>query len=244
MLEHVLRLCLETPVTDDHRALVFAGPGWHRGVVGIVASRVVDRFHRPAFVLGIDLEKGEAVGSGRSIPEFHLLEALESMPDLFLRFGGHRQAAGATLRADRVDEFRERFNAYAAERLSPDLFRGHLIADAVARLDEITDRSAAEILDMAPFGYGNPAPVIVLPNVCLPQPAVPFKEKHLRLRVSQGTRSLFLKAWDFAERLDELEPGRPLDIAVTLEHDAYSAARGYPPWAVTLRDVRAHEPVE
>jgi single-stranded-DNA-specific exonuclease len=189
-------------------------------------------------VLGIDTEKGEAVGSGRSIPEFHLLEALEFMPDLFLRFGGHKQAAGVTLPASRIDEFRDRFNAYAAARLSPDLFCGHLVADAVARLDEITDRSASEILDMAPFGFGNPAPILVLRDVCVPQAPVPFKDKHLRLQLTQGKRSLILKAWDFVDRAAELEPGRPLDVAISVEHDAYSAANGYPPWALTLRDVR------
>ena len=91
-------------MTDGDAALVFAAEGWHRGVVGIVASRVVERFHRPVFVLGI--ENGLAQGSGRSIPIFHLLEALESMPDLFSKFGGHRQAAGVTMGADKVEEFR------------------------------------------------------------------------------------------------------------------------------------------
>ena len=103
-------------MTDNDAALVFAGEGWHRGVVGIVASRVVERYHRPAFVLGI--ENGVAQGSGRSIRAFHLLDALESMPELFTKFGGHRQAAGVTLDAARVEEFRERFRAYASERLT------------------------------------------------------------------------------------------------------------------------------
>src|SRR5579862_7586192 len=96
----IFEQCLEQPVTDSDAVLVFAAEGWHRGVVGIVASRVVERFHRPAFVLGI--ENGVAQGSGRSIAVFHLLEALESMPDLFGKFGGHRQAAGVTLPAARL----------------------------------------------------------------------------------------------------------------------------------------------
>ena len=108
----ILEQCLAQPVTDSDTALVFAGEGWHRGVVGIVASRVVERYHRPAFVLGLD--DGVAYGSGRSIRAFHLLDALESMPDLFTKFGGHRQAAGVTLDAARVEEFRERFRAFAS----------------------------------------------------------------------------------------------------------------------------------
>ena len=92
--------------TDAECALVYYAEDWHRGVLGIVASRLVERLHRPVFVLGRNPEDGLAQGSGRSIPAFHLLEALESMADLFVRFGGHKHAAGVTMDAARVDEFR------------------------------------------------------------------------------------------------------------------------------------------
>ncbi|MBL8230276.1 MAG: single-stranded-DNA-specific exonuclease RecJ, partial [Bryobacterales bacterium] len=113
----ILEECERVPITDDQAALVFCGPQWHRGVLGIVASRLVERFCRPALVLGE--EDGEAHGSGRSIAPFHLLEALESMPDLFSRFGGHRMAAGVALRAEKLEEFRARLNEYAKQRLTP-----------------------------------------------------------------------------------------------------------------------------
>ena len=92
---------------------MFAESGWHLGVVGIVASRLVERFCRPVFVLSDAAEDGLLSGSGRSIPSFHLLEALETMPDLFRKFGGHRQAAGLTIARESVTEFRRRFDAYA-----------------------------------------------------------------------------------------------------------------------------------
>src|SRR5665811_696514 len=107
MIRSIWAQCFAQPVTVCDSALVFAGEGWHRGVVGIVASRVVERYHRPVFVLGLD--DGVAYGSGRSIRAFHLLDALESMPSLFTKFGGHRQAAGVTLLASQVDEFRVQF---------------------------------------------------------------------------------------------------------------------------------------
>ena len=144
----IFEQCLEQPVTDLDTALVFAGEGWHRGVVGIVASRVVERFHRPAFVLG--LENGMAQGSGRSIPIFHLLEALEAMPDLFSKFGGHRQAAGITMDAARVEEFRKRLGVYAGERLTPADFERELVIDAEIGTEEIGDDSVADILRLAP----------------------------------------------------------------------------------------------
>src|SRR5271155_1302138 len=132
----VLEECSQVPVTEDQAALVFAGANWHRGVVGIVASRLVDRFCRPVFVLSE--EDGQAQGSGRSIAPFHLLDALESMPDLFSRFGGHRQAAGVSLAADLVPEFRRRLNFYAGTRLTPADFQPQLQLDAVVGLRELT----------------------------------------------------------------------------------------------------------
>jgi single-stranded-DNA-specific exonuclease len=228
--------CLDQPVTDRDAALVFAGEGWHRGVVGIVASRVVERYHRPAFVLG--LENGIAQGSGRSIPVFHLLDALEAMPDLFAKFGGHRQAAGVTLAADRVEEFRERLCAYAAERLTPADFERELSIDAEIRFEEINDRSVEQILRLAPFGFGNPAPMFAVRGVEVAAPPEVRNEKHVFLRLRSGGRVIRAKAWNFAERAAELAPGARLDAALQFEEDAYSAARGYAPWQAILRDVR------
>jgi single-stranded-DNA-specific exonuclease len=233
----ILDECLQVPVTDRQAALVFAGQDWHRGVVGIVAARLVERFHRPVVVLSEDAEQGLLQGSGRSIPAFHLLEALESMAELFVRFGGHRQAAGLTLPSERLEEFRERLNLYAASRLSPQDFQPELEVDATLDFQEITDQALAEILSMAPFGHGNPAPIFVVSGAEVVGNPVVWKEKHLRLTLRQNGRSLTVKAWDFADRLDELAPGAPLDVALSFDEDGYSLSRGYPGWAATLRDV-------
>ncbi len=233
----IFEQCVEQPVTDADCALVFAGEGWHRGVVGIVASRVVERFHRPAFVLGI--ENGMAQGSGRSIPAFHLLDALEAMPDLFGKFGGHRQAAGVTLATERVEEFRARLRAYAAERLTPADFTRELAIDAEIRGEEIEDRAVADILRLAPFGYGNPAPTFVARGAEVMAPPDVRNEKHVFLRLKLNGRLIRAKAWNFAERLSELAPGSRVDVALQFEEDSYSAARGYAPWQAIVRDVRA-----
>jgi len=237
----IFEQCIALPVTDSDAALVFAGEGWHRGVVGIVASRVVERFHRPAFVLGIG--DGVAQGSGRSIPAFHLLEALESMPDLFTKFGGHRQAAGVTLDSASVEAFRERMRAYAAERLTPADFERELAIDCEIGLEEIDDASVADILRLAPFGFGNPAPVFVARGIELAAPPDIRNDRHLFLRLRANGRrdgaTLRAKAWDFAKRADEFQPGARLDVVFTLEDDPYSASRGYAPWQAVLKDVRA-----
>ncbi len=232
----IFEQCVEQPVTGADAALVFAGEGWHRGVVGIVASRVVERFHRPAFVLGV--ENGVAQGSGRSIPAFHLLNALEAMPDLFTRFGGHRQAAGVTLPSGDVEEFRRRFRDHAAALLTPADFEPALAIDAPIELAEINDRSVADILRLAPFGVGNPSPVFLASSVELAAAPEVRKEKHVFLRLKSQGRAIFAKAWNFADRVAEFSPGAPLDLAVSFEDDAYSAGRGYAPWQMIVKDVR------
>ncbi len=227
--------CAREPV-DGRFGLVFWGGNWHRGVLGIVASRVTERFHRPAFVLGI--EDGVARGSGRSIPAFHLLEALEGMPDLFDQFGGHKYAAGVTLPAARVAEFRERFNAWAAARLAPEDLAPRVELDALVDFAELDNRSALDLFALAPFGCGNPTPLFGALDVEVAAAPVVVKEKHLRVLLRQNGRTLSVKGWNLAARAGELAPGSRVDVALTLEEDPYSAARGYAPWCATLRDFR------
>jgi single-stranded-DNA-specific exonuclease len=234
----ILETCEQIEVAAHECALVYYAEKWHRGVLGIVASRLVERLHRPVFVLSLNEEDGLAQGSGRSIAAFHLLDALESMADLFTRFGGHAHAAGVTLEAARVGEFRQRFNAYAAAKLAPEDFLRSMEIDATIELREIHEQAVGEVFALAPFGHGNPPPLFAAMNVEVAGAPVVWKEKHLKVMVRQNGRNLALKAWNFAERLAELPPDARVDIAFTLEEDAYSASRGYPGWCAVLRDVR------
>ncbi|MGA2597595.1 MAG: DHHA1 domain-containing protein, partial [Bryobacteraceae bacterium] len=231
-----LDICVACPVVASDAALVFSGANWHRGVVGIVASRLVERFCRPVFVLSE--EDGQAQGSGRSISAFHLLDALEAMPELFKRFGGHRQAAGLSMSADRVSEFRERFNAYAAERLTAEDFVPQIGIDAVLSLKELDEVGVAEVLSLAPFGFGNPSPVLAATGAESAGPASVLKEKHLRVHVRQNGRAMTAKAWNFAERIEEVAMGNKIDVAFCIEEDNYAGNRGEPAWSATVKDVR------
>jgi single-stranded-DNA-specific exonuclease len=230
LVRAVLEVCVATPVTLSDAALVFCGANWHRGVVGIVASRLVERFCRPVFVLSE--EDGQAQGSGRSISAFHLLDALESMPELFSRFGGHRQAAGLSMQAGRVVEFRRRFNAYASERLGAEDFVPQIGIDAVVALKELDDAGVYELLSLAPFGFGNPSPVLAAVDAESAGPPSVMKEKHLRVHLRQNGRWLTAKAWNFAERAAEVAAGNKIDVAFCVEEDSYSG------WAATVKDVR------
>ncbi|MEZ5401988.1 MAG: single-stranded-DNA-specific exonuclease RecJ [Bryobacteraceae bacterium] len=231
MLEDALKACEAEPVDENRRGLVFAGDGWHRGVVGIVASRLVERFHRPVFVIGIDADRGEASGSGRSAAGFHLLESLESMADLFLKFGGHRQAAGLTLRADRIDEFRERFNEYVRGKLAPEDLRPRFEPDAVATLGELDPRTLQEIGALAPFGYANPAPLFAVLGADIPSAPSVMKEKHLRFRIRQDGRWFGCKAWNWAERMETVVSAR--EFLLSVEEDTYAGG-----WVANLKDAR------
>jgi single-stranded-DNA-specific exonuclease len=240
--QQIVEQCARVPVDDGQRALVFAEDNWHRGVLGIVAGRLVERFHRPVFVLSRNPEDGLARGSGRSIRPFHLMEALESMPELFERFGGHRQAAGLTIASDKLDLFRRRLNEYACARLSLDDLAPQVEIDAVVEFREIDDRSVGDVFGLAPFGCGNPAPLFAALDVEVAGPPAVWKEKHLRVTLRQNGRRLSLKAWNFAERAGELPAGGRVDAAFTLEPDAYAAAQRLPGWAAVLRDIRPAGP--
>ncbi|HYZ87528.1 MAG TPA: single-stranded-DNA-specific exonuclease RecJ [Bryobacteraceae bacterium] len=241
IIEAILNECEQMPVTPDRAGLVFSGKGWHKGVVGIVASRLVERFCRPAFVLCEEEETGIVSGSGRSVARFHLLEALESMRELFEKFGGHRQAAGVTLTAGALDLFRERFNAYAGTLLTEDDFRPMIEIDAVITLPALEDRAVYRALDLAPFGCGNPAPVFAAFDAeVVGHPAI-VKEKLLKFMVRQNGRLLPLKAWRCVDRADELQPGARIDVAFCVEEDDYSARQGLGGWAATAKDFRSSQ---
>jgi len=230
--KRILEECLAS-VDESRSGLVLAGEGWHRGVVGIVASRVVERYHRPALVLERNAEQGVAQGSGRSIEAFHLLDALESMSDLFRKFGGHSHAAGVTLDLARLDEFVRRFDDYAKTKLTPEDFRPELRIDAEASAAEWDQSAAADVQRLAPFGHGNPMPVFLLRGAKM-ESTTPMGEsgKHFKIRFEQNGAKLFAKAWNFDERAGEIMPGVKVDAAVTVEDDSYWG------WSASLKDVR------
>jgi len=207
---------------DDFTApcLVVEGEGWHRGVIGIVASRLVDRFHRPALV--ISMENGAGHGSGRSIEKFHLLDALTSCADVFDRFGGHRQAAGFGLPAQRIGDLRRRLNEYAAGCLAATDFVPDLFLDAEISLSDLSPEAVVELDRLAPHGYGNPRPVFGCRGVRLVGRPRMLKEKHLKMQVAHGGRVFSAVAWRKGSWLERL-PGSDaaFDIAFSTTRNTF-----------------------
>ena len=208
------------PAVGAHNVLVVGGDGWHRGVIGIAASKLVDTYHKPAIVLSIDGDL--AHGSCRSIPDFDMLGALERCGDLFVRYGGHKQAAGLTMDAARVPEFRARINAWADAVLEPDQLRPRLRIDGPLHLKAITHDLMRGLDAMGPFGMANPRPVFHAIGVEIVDGPRALKERHLKMTFSQEGRRFRAIAWRAAERADFLEKNRAgMNLAYSLERNEF-----------------------
>jgi len=174
------------PALCDAYCIVVDGEGWHRGVIGITATRVVERYNRPAVV--ISREGDEAFGSGRSIRTFHLLEAMESCGDLFSRYGGHSHACGFAMPAANVPELRARLDAFARARLTLADFDPILDLDGELDLSEVTPELFQALQLLEPYGMGNPEPIFAGRGVQLTAPPRILKDKHIKLKL-KSTRA-------------------------------------------------------
>ena len=220
ILNEARRAVAADPDIGAQNILVVWGGGWHRGVIGIVASKLVDQFCRPALVLSVDGDV--AHGSGRSIPGFDLLGALEHCQDLFDRFGGHRQAAGLVIEAVRLPELRRRIAEYANERLGPEDLVPRLQIDSLLTLSRIDESLVAGLAALEPFGVGNRRPVFEAAPVEIVDGPHALKERHLRMTVQQGRRRFRAVAWRAAERKAFYEERRRgLNMAFSLTENTY-----------------------
>jgi single-stranded-DNA-specific exonuclease len=207
--------------------LVLDGEGWHRGVIGIVATRVVERYGRPALVISRDAASGEAHGSGRSIPAFHLLNALEAdnCRGLFTRFGGHAHAVGFALPCDRIADLRQTLEGYARVHLTAADLVPSTRVDTEIELSEITPDFYDCLRQLEPFGQQNPEPVFAARGVSLRFPPRVLKEKHIKLRLGSGKSPGFdALGWRMAERMAgeglRLVQGDRLDVAFCIEENS------------------------
>jgi single-stranded-DNA-specific exonuclease len=184
ILDSIWRRLEEEPALREAYCVVLDGEGWHRGVIGITASRVVEKYGRPTLI--ISREGEEAHGSGRSIGAFHLLQALESCPALFSRYGGHAHAVGFALPSANVEKLRQHLDGYARAWLTEADFEPQLEFDRELPLGEVTPELHRALLLLEPFGMDNREPIFAARNVRLMSPPQAVKDKHVRLRVSGG----------------------------------------------------------
>jgi single-stranded-DNA-specific exonuclease len=205
---------------DDTFGIVLAADGWHPGVIGIVASRLVEEFGRPTILIGLEGDEGK--GSGRSISRFDLHAGIGQSKHLLKRFGGHRSAAGVTIARDKVDEFARSFNEGARAVLSPDDLIPELRVDMEVALADVTPEFEKLLHHLEPCGMGNPAPMLMTRGVRLSVAPRVVGTDGLKLRIDTGNgQSLEAIGWSLGPRIGELDVERPIDIAYRLERDEY-----------------------
>lgn len=228
---------LATRNLSDAKFIVVSGEGWHRGVIGLAASRIAERLHRPTIVLSS--ENGSAHGSARSIGNFHLLNALEHCGDLFDQFGGHAAAAGMKIRTDRIEALLEALDAYAANTLTEDDLTPTLNIDARLSAETLALPILRELDQFEPFGSGNPKPVFVTGGLRVNGEPRVMKEKHLKLHLQSDAGKRFEAVWwDGVDRAkgQTLDHGSRIEVAYTTELNVWQGTQRL---QLVVQDVRA-----
>ena len=210
------------PAILEDRVILIWGRDWHPGVIGIVASRLVEKTGRPVIVVSVD-EHGEGKGSGRSVQGFNLHECIASCEDILLRFGGHAMAAGLSVREENLPELRRRLNEWAARECAV-LFTPPLECDLSIHLDRITVESVRRLEQLAPYGAENPTPVFVLEKAVIDGIFSVSEGKHCRLRLRQGNASVYAVWFGMPPEQLPYTMGDVVDAAVNLS--VYESLRG------------------
>ncbi|MFY7923060.1 MAG: DHHA1 domain-containing protein, partial [Gemmatimonas sp.] len=227
---------LAQPAMRDRYAHVLHQQGWHAGVIGFVASRIVEATARPAVLVAVD--QGVGKGSGRSIGAFDLHGALGECADLFQRYGGHRAAAGLTMDAAQLPSFVERLDEVAHARLSPDDLVPVLRVDLEVPIHDVGESLEKLVRHFEPFGIGNPAPMFRVSGAQLSSAPRKVGSDGLKLAIGAPHGDLEAIGWGLASRASQLHVGRGVDLAFKLERDEY---RGVSRLQLRVADVRHAE---
>ncbi len=228
-----LREMSKDPQQESHKSTVLFNPNWHKGVVGIVASRLIDTYYKPTVIL--TESNGMATGSARSVEGFDLYSAVEACSEYLENFGGHTYAAGVTMKLENIEAFRRKFEEEVSARITPDQLVPSVEIDTEIELSQITPEFCAMLKRFQPFGPSNPAPVFLTPNVYCTndvRTVGPYGE-HLKINVYQidedGTKSPVVPAIGFqmGGRVKEVKAGRPFHICYVIEENSYQGNKSY-----------------
>ena len=235
--EVTAKAILEASAFPNANFLVVAGEGWHKGVVGLAASRVAERFHRPAIVFS--LEDGSATGSARSVKGFDLFEALGSVSDLLESFGGHVAAAGMKAKEENIEELRARLDQYTEVKIPIAERTPELMIDALVRSSSLGLDLVEEFSRFEPFGAGNPKPIFVTRDLILRDEPFVMKDKHLKLKlIGEDNRPFEAVWWDGVERSkgQTLKPNSRIELAYVAEANTW---QGNTRLQLVVEDLRA-----
>lgn len=236
-LKQALELLAQDFDPEKQRAIVLAAPDWHPGVIGIVASRVVEVLHRPTVLIALSADGSRGRGSARSIPAFHLYNALHSCAHHLDRFGGHKYAAGLEIQANRIPAFRDELQAYAYEHLTPDDLIPELDYDLEVRLPEANAELQRLLRHFGPYGVGNPSPVFIARGVNVASAPREVGDGHVKLDLHQDGGRLSAIGFRMAAQVRELDVTRTaIDVAFQLQMNRWN---GHETLQARLLDVRA-----
>jgi len=233
ILDQALKLIEERSLDSRFKLLILGSEDWHRGVIGIVASKLKDRFNRP--VLLFACSDGRAYGSGRSIREFPLIDCLEDHQSYLLNYGGHPMAVGCEMECARMADFKQAVNAYVEDRILPEHMKRKLRIDTTIRFPEIDAPFLEGLERLSPFGLGNPRPIFLTEGAEIVDEPRVLQKKHLKILLRQEGRVFEALGWSRSEWAASLKSGDRLDVVYFLQRSEYMGERRL---SLNLADIR------
>lgn len=234
--EHALSMIAESAVLQNRKSTVLFHENWHKGVVGIVASRLIETYYRPTIVLAV--EDGYATGSARSVKDYNVYEAIESCSDLLEQFGGHKYAAGLKLKIENVDAFSNRFEEIVSKTITEEMLTPAIEVDDELKLDDITDKFLRILKQFAPFGPGNMNPVFMTKNISNKGFPRVMKDKHLKLDIydpENPQRSVEAVAFNMAEHFENVCRKMPFTLCYSIEENNWNGKKSI---QLNVKDMR------
>ena len=234
--EHALNMVAESKVLQKRKSTVLFHETWHKGVVGIVASRLIETYYKPTIILAV--EDGYATGSARSVRDYNVYEAIEACSDLLEQFGGHKYAAGLKMKVENVAAFAERFEQVVSKTITEDMLTPCIEIDDELKLDNINEKFLRILKQFAPFGPGNMNPVFMTKNLSCKKAPFVMKEKHLKLSICESNNdnhTIEAVAFNMIEHVESLSSKMPFTICYTVEENNWNGKTSV---QLNVKDVR------
>ncbi|MEE1012836.1 MAG: single-stranded-DNA-specific exonuclease RecJ [Clostridia bacterium] len=233
MFKEALEYLEEHPEVKEDKVIVIPHKDWHHGIVGIVSSKITEKFYKPSILFAIDGD--EAKGSGRSVNGFNLFGALENCSDLLEKFGGHELAAGLTIKADNIEAFRKKINDCSKDQFTEQMMTPTIMLDAAIKVPYISLDTVHDINRLQPFGVDNPTPAFAIRNIKIHKISVMSEGKHLRMTLLKDGKYLDSVGFGMGEYYQYLEEGDFIDVAFALDINDY---KGFQNVQLILKDIK------
>lgn len=224
ILNEAIDIIERDPRYSDDNILIIYNEGWHPGVIGIVASRIVEKYYKPTVILGV--EEGIAKGSARSIPGFDLFDAMNKCKDLFIKFGGHEQAAGLSINVENIEVFRQQINLIAKQTLTEEDFIPKVFYDDILKIEDISEQLIDEIQQLEPFGMGNPSPKFISQNLrTVDIRGIGIDKKHIKFKLESNGNYIDGIGFGLGDFQQLIELNDEIDIVFSPEYNVYNGNR-------------------